>query len=51
MCTCDARDIPSVFQITSRFCFTLVTGSGAPFHFHCPALNALVYGRKKYNIL
>ena len=22
-------------------------GSGAPFHFHCNALNALVYGRKR----
>ena len=23
-------------------------GSGAPFHFHCHAFNALVYGRKKW---
>lgn len=22
-------------------------GSGAPFHFHCPAINLLVYGKKR----
>jgi len=24
-----------------------IAGSGAPFHFHCNAINYLVYGRKK----
>lgn len=24
------------------------SGSGAPFHFHCNAVNALIYGRKKW---
>eukprot|EP00118_Oscarella_pearsei_P018231 m.186067 g.186067 ORF g.186067 m.186067 type:complete len:92 (+) comp39338_c0_seq66:962-1237(+) len=23
-------------------------GSGAPFHFHCPAANIVMYGRKRY---
>ena len=24
-----------------------LAGSGSPLHYHCPAVNALVYGRKK----
>ena len=30
---------------------SVMSGSGAPFHFHCPAVNVVIYGRKRYRNL